>query len=229
MEDGRKLHYEAVTPALIELLHEIQHEQKLEDFVLGNGTGLALQTGHRQSDDIELYTSKDFNSFAIVSFLNRNFDEQHQLIQSAKGVLQAVVQGIKVTFAGTNGSSIEEPIVNDSVRVMHKKDIAAITLMRIRQRKEAKDFVDIWHLLKEYPLEDMLDFYRQKYQCDDTEEIKKALAESGQVSPSGWIKIKMLKTNIFLSEIPRDLAETIANYDKKKGAAGKKWSLFGKK
>ena len=112
---------------------------------------------------------------------------------------------------------------------MHIKDIAAITLTRIRQRKEAKDFVDIWHLLKEYPLEALFDFYREKYQRDDTEAIKKALAESDQINPSSWLKIKTLKQNIFLSEIPRDLAAIIADYDKKAGDAGKKRPLFGKK
>ncbi|MDR2478267.1 MAG: hypothetical protein LBD48_03025, partial [Treponema sp.] len=71
--------------------------------------------------------------------------------------------------------------------------------------------------------------YREKYQRDDTEELKKALAESVQVNPSGWLKIKTLKQNMFLSEIPRDLAAAVADYDKKTGGAEKKRSLFGKK
>lgn len=232
MEEGGKargLHYETVTPELVELLREIQREQKLGGFLLGNGTGLALQNGHRKSDDIELYISGGFNVFSVISFLGRQFEEQHQLIQSGKGILQAIIRGIKVAFLETAGKNIGGALTIDSINLMHTKDIAAITLTRIRQRKEAKDFVDIWYLLKEYPLEALFDFYREKYQRDDTEELKKALAESNQVNPSGWLKIKTLKQNIFLSEIPRDLAAAVADYGKKTGSAGKKRSLFGKK
>ena len=232
MAEGGKpagLYYETVTPGLIELLREIQREEKLGDFLLGGGTGLALQIGHRQSDDIELYTNSGFNVFSIISFLSRSFEEQYQLVHSTKEALQALVQGMRVTFAGTSGTNAGEPAAGDSIRLMHKKDIGAITLMKIRQRKEAKDFVDIWYLLREYPLEELLDSYRQKYRRDDTEEIKKSLAESDQVNPFSWEKIKVLKKNIFLSEIPRDLAVIIANHEKQKGGAGKKWALFGKK
>jgi hypothetical protein len=223
-----KLRYGSVTPALIDLLREIQREKKLEDFLLGDGTGLSLQIGHRKSDEIELFINGEFNSFAIISFLGRNFETQYQLVQNDEEMLQAVIQGIKVSFIKTGEANIGEPIVCDSLKLLHKKDIAAMKLMEICRRKEAKDYIDIWYLLHEYPLEDLFAFFRTKYDRDDTEEIKKALCEGGQANPYGWIKIKMLKNDIFLSEIPKDLAGIVADYEKKKSPAGKKWSLFGK-
>jgi hypothetical protein len=220
------LRYEAVSPALLDILREIQREKKLEDFLLGDGTGLSLQIGHRQSDNITMLTNKAFNSFSVISFLGRNFEEQYQLIRSDEELLQAVIQGITVTFAGTAGENVEEPVIRDSIRLLHKKDIGAMKLLKICQQKEAADFVDIWYLLNEYPLEELFAAFCKRYQRNDIEELKKALTESGMVNPFGWEKLKMLKKDIFLSEIPRDLADIIKNYEKKSG--GKKWSLFGK-
>ena len=129
---------------------------------------------------------------------------------------------------GTSEELAEEPITADSIRLLHKKDIAAMKLLEICRRKEAKDFIDIRYLLNEYSLEDLFALFIKKYRRDGTEEIKKALGESDQVDPYSWEKIKILKKDFFISDIPRDLAELINNHDKKKDGAGKKWFLFGK-
>ena len=229
--DGGKisaLRYETAAPAFIDLLRDIQRGPKLEGFLLGGGMGLALQIGHRLSDEIELFTCGEFSSFTIISFLGRNFEAQYQLVQSNEEELQAIIQGIKVSFLKISEAAIEEPITCDSLRLLHKKDIAAMKLLEICRGKEAKDFVDLWYLLNEYPLEELLAFYNAKYGRPDTEEIIKALCEGDQVNPYAWVKIKMLRNDIFLSAIPRDLAGTAANYSKKKGGAGKKLFLFGK-
>jgi hypothetical protein len=223
-----KLWYETITPAMADLLREIQREPKMEDFLAGDGTGLSLQMGHRKSDEIELFTGGDFNHFTILGFLSRNFDEQHQLVYSGEGVLQTVIQGIRVSFFGTREELAGEPITADSIRLLHKKDIAAMKLLEICRRKEARDYIDIRYLLNEYSLEDLFALFFKKYRRDGAEEIKKALGESEKVDPYSWEKIKILKKDFFVSDIPRDLAEFINNYDKKKDGAGKKWFLFGR-
>jgi hypothetical protein len=219
-----ELRYDTVTPAAIDLMGEIQREKKLEHFYLGDGMGLSLQIGHRKPAEIALFTSREFNSFAIISFLGRSFEAQYELVHNSDEMLQVVILGLTVVFVKSKEANIGEPVVNASLRLLHKKDIAAMKLLEICRRKEAKDYVDIWYLLKDYPLEELFGFFKTKYQCAGMEKVKKALCEGDKVNPYSWEKIKMLKKDIFLSDIPRDLADQVINYDKK----NKKWFLFGK-
>ena len=227
MDDGGSAfepRYETVIPEAIDLIGEIQREKKLEHFYLGDGMGLSLQIGHRKPADIALFTNQELNSFGIISFLGRSFEAQYQLAHNSDEMLQAVILGLKVIFIKSTEANIGEPVVSGSLRLLHKKDIAAMKLLEICRRKEAKDYVDIWYLLKEYPLEELFGFFKTKYQRADMEEVKKALCEGDKVNPYGWEKLKMLKKDIFLSDIPRDLADQVINVDKK----NKKWFSFGK-
>ena len=57
-----------------------------------------------------------------------------------------------------------EPVnVIDGIRLVSKKDIAAMKLNAIAGRGSKKDFVDVYQLLNEFSLIEMLSFYIQKY------------------------------------------------------------------
>ena len=42
----------------------------LESFYLAGGTGLALQLGHRKSDDLDFFSDKLFNIDALLSLIS---------------------------------------------------------------------------------------------------------------------------------------------------------------
>ena len=57
-----------------------------------------------------------------------------------------------------------EPVnVIDGIRLVSKKDIAAMKLNAIAGRGSKKDFVDVYQLLNDFSLSEMLTFYAQKY------------------------------------------------------------------
>jgi predicted nucleotidyltransferase component of viral defense system len=51
----------------------------------------------------------------------------------------------------------------DGIRLVSKKDIAAMKLNAIAGRGSKKDFIDVYQLLKDFSLVEMLAFYSQKY------------------------------------------------------------------
>ena len=51
-----KLHYQTVSPVLLDCLHRLMSHPAFKDFYLVGGTSLALQRGHRLSIDIDLFT-----------------------------------------------------------------------------------------------------------------------------------------------------------------------------
>ena len=50
-----------IAPATFQLIQELQNLPELKSFVLVGGTSLALQLGHRNSIDIDLFTHKEFD------------------------------------------------------------------------------------------------------------------------------------------------------------------------
>ena len=61
-----------IAPETFSLIQKLQRFPELENFVLVGGTSLALQLGHRNSIDIDLFTTDDFTTETIINSLNGN-------------------------------------------------------------------------------------------------------------------------------------------------------------
>jgi predicted nucleotidyltransferase component of viral defense system len=58
---------------------------------------------------------------------------------------------------------LEDLIVEDGIRLAAIPDIAAMKLAAITGRGTKKDFVDLYFLLKEYRLKELIKLYKQKF------------------------------------------------------------------
>lgn len=83
--------------------------------------------------------------------------------KKSKSILITDVEGIKVDFVNYQYQLIENPLEIDGIRMLSKKDIAAMKLNAIAGRGSKKVFIDLFFLLDEFSLEEMLDFYLKKY------------------------------------------------------------------
>ena len=54
-------------------------------------------------------------------------------------------------------------LVIDTIRMLSTKDIAAMKLNAIAGRGSKKDFIDLYFLLQEFSLTEILSFYEQKF------------------------------------------------------------------
>lgn len=70
---------------------------------------------------------------------------------------------------------LERPIVENGVRLASLKDIAAMKLNAITSRSTKKDFMDIDELLKDFTLNEMLDFYERRYPYYEKKDVILAL------------------------------------------------------
>ena len=62
-----------IAPATFQLVQQLQAIPELKDFYLVGGTALALQLGHRNSIDIDLFTKNEFEPSDIETLLNSNY------------------------------------------------------------------------------------------------------------------------------------------------------------
>lgn len=151
-----------IAPKTFELIQELQKMPFLQNFYLVGGTALALQLGHRNSIDIDLFTQNEFLAEELAEILTPNFNFSATLFR--KNTVLANINFIKTDFIRHNYPLIGEPIEKEGIRMLSKEDIAAMKVHAITQSgKRLKDFIDIYFLLEVFSLNEIVKFYVQKY------------------------------------------------------------------
>jgi hypothetical protein len=124
------------------------------DFVLYGGTGLALQLGHRASDDFDFFSSAGFDPDRLRSRLPlfRDLDpaDPDAWVQHKRDNLEAFVDRdgpVKVAFFGGLDTlqRVEDPRLASGSRVQVAAliDLAGMKMRVIQVRGSWKDYVDI--------------------------------------------------------------------------------------
>jgi len=135
----------------------------LHDLRLVGGTALALQLGHRNSVDLDLFGVIDKTQDQISDELKaKGFDVNHPERES-KMIKLLVVNGVKVDIVGGHREWLNPPIEIEGVRMASLQDIAAMRLHAITGRGRKKDFIDLYFLLQHFSLEQIVEFYVKKY------------------------------------------------------------------
>lgn len=156
------LHYKTIDPGTLQLLKDLQADPLFKETRLVGGTALALQLGHRQSIDLDIFGNlKDLSSQEIQLALAETHSTTE--IKESKHIHIYKVDGIKVDFVNFPYSWIDNPVVADGIILAGIKDIAAMKIAAIVGRGTKKDFIDLHFLLKRFSLQEILDFYMQKY------------------------------------------------------------------
>ncbi|MEO0787768.1 MAG: nucleotidyl transferase AbiEii/AbiGii toxin family protein [Bacteroidota bacterium] len=155
------LHYTTIEPDTLELLKAIQSDKALAKFLLVGGTALALQIGHRKSIDLDFFSTEQIDLAPIPDIL-KEYGTTNVTNQS-KRVLNTFVRDIKVDFVSYQYPLISKPITENGIILCSVRDIAAMKLAAVTGRGSKKDFIDIFFLLKDFTLSELLSFFSQKY------------------------------------------------------------------
>jgi len=157
------------------LIQELQAIPQLKEFYLVGGTALALQLGHRNSIDIDLFTQNDFDSKKMAEFLAERFTVRVDHVFT--NTLLANIIDIKVDFVKRSYPYLKEPTTEEAITFLSKEDIAAMKLNAIvGSGQRLKDFIDVYFLLEYFSVEDMLGFYEKKYINSNPLIVLKALS-----------------------------------------------------
>jgi predicted nucleotidyltransferase component of viral defense system len=196
-----------------------------ENYILVGGTALALQLGHRISEDIDLFTLEKQDNEKCIQFMRNNF-ENIEIINNSENIVQLKNKDLKVDFVSAKGKLIEEPIYEDNIKIAGKKDIVGMKLSTIMERKRAKDYIDIAYLLKEYELKEMFEIYKWKYNKDNIYNVKVALTDSAMINPYELYSVKMLKNDIEPHDIFKFINENVKKYNESEGIGKNSRKIF---
>ena len=167
------LQTQTVVPDLLELLKKLMSENLFSQFNLVGGTSLALQLGYRNSNDIDLFGNSEINQYLFEEKI-KEFGEV-EISQSSKNILITKINDIKVDFVNYKYPLLKEFLVVDNIRMLSTQDIAAMKLNAIIGRGSKKDFIDLFFLLNEFSLKEILNFYTQKFNDGSIFLVQKSL------------------------------------------------------
>jgi len=155
------LHYTTIEPRTLQLLKQLQSEPIFSGCRLVGGTALALQLGHRNSVDLDLFGSIAASSEEIREILSAG--HQINIIKESKNINIYVVDGVKVDIVNYRYGWLEDAVKDDIIVLASISDIAAMKIAAIIGRGTKKDFIDLFFLLRTFSLQQILDLYMQKY------------------------------------------------------------------
>jgi hypothetical protein len=155
------LHYETIDAPTLELLKNLQCIPSFHDLRLVGGTALALQYGHRKSVDLDLFGSINVDEIEISKALN----EIGEIIQLKKGENINIysINNIKVDLVNYPYKWLSDYLLVDNIILAQPPDIGAMKLAAITGRGTKKNFIDLFFLLHNFTLNQLLDFYKEKY------------------------------------------------------------------
>ena len=155
------LQHKTIEPGTLQLLKELQSFPLLQETRLVGGTALALQLGHRSSVDLDLFGTIPFSADEIRDALSEN--HSLTIVKESKNINIYLIDGVKVDIVNYKYHWIDSPVREEGVTLAGIKDIAAMKIAAIVGRGTKKDFIDLFFLLKQFSLREVLDLYLQKY------------------------------------------------------------------
>ena len=165
------LHKETIDAATLELLKRLMGDERLQGFVLVGGTSLALQMGHRISVDLDMFTEKEFEADELREYLERNYHLQTDYLAFA--TVKGEIDGVQVDCITHAYPWLKPFVLEEGIRLASLEDICAMKLNAIAGNgTRIKDFVDVAHLSSVFSLQQMLDFYEEKYNANPLMPLK---------------------------------------------------------
>jgi hypothetical protein len=148
-----------------------------KEFYLAGGTGLALQLGHRDSIDFDFFTDKSFSTTELYAEIEKKF-QGHKILktQDKKDTLTVLVgDSIKISFFAYPYNLVKPLIETDSFNIASVEDIGCMKLSAITSRMATKDYVDLYFILQQISLPELLEFSKEKFPSLDVNLALKSL------------------------------------------------------
>jgi len=129
---------------------------------LGGGTALALQIGHRKSQDLDFFSREKFDGEILLSEIGKTARLKVELLK--EDTIVAYMNGVRFSLFYYPYRLIAGLKSWSGINLSDVRDIAAMKLVAISQRGVKRDFVDLYFICKSgYTLEEILGFYKKKY------------------------------------------------------------------
>lgn len=156
---------ECVPSAALTLLEAVGAAEDFRSlgFYLAGGTGLALQLGHRVSNDLDFFSQRPFDPEAVLRTLARILPAR--VLEASPGTLHIIGdEKVKVSLLFYPYKVVFPFVRFKNCPLADYRDIAAMKLIALGQRGTKRDFLDLFFVLRrEMTLRELKEIVAQKY------------------------------------------------------------------
>ena len=206
-----RVHLEALTPTQRRIFQGCAKTTGAWGTYLAGGAALALQLGHRRSDDFDWFGPRAVPPADLLNDV-RKLGRNIEVDQNTEGTFLGRVDGVKFSVFRYRYPLLEQPLAIEGSPVASLRDIAAMKLHAITQRAVKRDYVDIHALLAgaKLQLERMVFAFHQRFPTGDPVAVARALAYFGDVDKG--VMPEMLNRTTW-DKVKRDLARAMERFD----------------
>ncbi|MFA5169431.1 MAG: nucleotidyl transferase AbiEii/AbiGii toxin family protein [Candidatus Paceibacterota bacterium] len=180
-----------------------------KEFYLAGGTALALQLGYRSSVDFDYFANKDIDTDKVLSEIKIVF-KGHKILkvrEEENTLIVLIDEGILLSFFGYKYKLIKSLIKEEYFNLASIEDIGCTKFSAIIGRKSNKDYIDLYYILQEIKLRELLELAGKKFPEIDTNLIIKNLVYFKDIENS---PIKFKNNNkITLKEVEKFMKRAV--------------------
>ena len=142
------MHERAIPSTSQKLLDRLEavNVPETKGWVLAGGTGLALQLGHRVSEDFDFFRTDDMDVRSLHCVLAQV--GSYETLQEAEHTLTVLCMGIKLSFFRVRDPFVYKTVPYRFFHIASPREIALMKLIAIYGRGARKDFVDLYTILR---------------------------------------------------------------------------------
>jgi hypothetical protein len=163
-------HTEGMEASQIEALRLCGKAISERQFYLAGGTALAIYYGHRQSLDLDWFSTQFLTEPLLLAKALKDTGIPFVTEKVEAGTLVGKIKGVWVSFMEYTYSLLQ-PLVQweeMSCSLASLDDLACMKLAAVAQRGSKKDFIDLYVLATHHrSLPEMLALYQKRYQVED--------------------------------------------------------------
>lgn len=182
---------QAILPDAIRGIQLVSRVSLVQKAYLAGGTALALQLGHRVSEDLDFFTGEEFDEQQLLVEL-----EGLGLIRESVGwrTINGRINKTKFSIFYYKYPLLSETLEFEGIKLASKQDIAAMKIHAMEDRGVKRDFIDLFFLAREFTIDQMLEYYDRKYGVleDRVFHIIKSMGYFDEADNDDW-KPEMIK------------------------------------
>ena len=138
----------AVVPELFLLIEKLTGSPEItKRFYLAGGTALALQLGHRRSDDLDFFSPTLWEEDRLEGIV---LGLGGRVLLSEERTLHGIIHDFKVSFFYYPYKMVTPFVYLGDLSLASVPEIGCMKAVAISQRAEKKDFFDIVEILQRY-------------------------------------------------------------------------------
>lgn len=149
-----------------------------KDFGLVGGTAIALQIGHRESIDFDLFSNKNFTNQAIRQKIKTAGFKIEHVSQDEQGEFSLIVNQVRLTFLHYPFPLEFKNKISTHLSSPNLLSLAAMKAYALSRRNKWKDYVDLYFIIRDhYSIKQISKKAQQIFKSEFNEKIfKESLA-----------------------------------------------------